>query len=93
MNASFVLYHTDQYGFRNVVAIRGTKWYQAIIIDSPIRVIKKIPLIHEKHMKDRGDVRKAAKKFLKAGRNLGITSEAKKVLKRILAVGEVNEAY
>lgn len=91
MNASFVLYHTDHFGFRNVVAVRGTKWYHAVIIDAPIRVIKKIPLIHEKYMKDRGDVKKAAKKFLKAGKDLGITSEAKKVLKRVLAEARVNE--
>ena len=85
MNARFVLYHTDQIGFRNVVAVRGSKWFQAVIIDAPVRVIKKIPLVHEKNMEDRGDVRKAARKFLKVGKNLGITKEATKILKRVLS--------
>lgn len=91
MKAAFVRYHTDQYGFRAAITVRGSKYFQAVIIDAPVRVMKKIPLAHEKQMKDLGDVRKAAKKMLKSGRPLGITNEAKKLLKRILAEAATNE--
>lgn len=91
MNAAFVRYHTDQFGFRSAITVRGSKYFQAVIIDAPVRVMKKIPLEHEKQMKDLGDVRKAAKNMLTSSRHLGITKEAKKLLKRVLAEVAPNE--
>ena len=86
-NSELVRYHTNN-GVRAAVIQKGRKWIKVVEIDSPVHV-RKVPLSDERYMRPlqrKGQdypLVRARNKFLKAGRNLGITEGAKKIVKAL----------
>jgi hypothetical protein len=84
-----VRYHTDN-GIRSAFVKQGRKFIKVVEIDAPIRV-RKVPVSDGRYMKpllrngEAYSVTRAVNKFLKAGRSLGITDGARRILKEAKA--------
>ena len=83
--SELVTYRTDA-GIKTAIALKpGRKWLPVIVIDSPMRV-RKVPLSERRFMTPLADypLRRAVRKYLAAGRRLGITKRARKALREVL---------
>lgn len=77
-----VQYRDTDGGVRTAIITTGTKWLQVVMIDAPVFVAKR-PLSELKYMRDLDTpVEQAKARYRKAGRHLGITITAKRLLKR-----------
>lgn len=77
-----VEYHADD-GARTAIVHKGRNWLYAVTIGYPVSV-SKLPLSAEEHMKPITDypLEKAKAKYRKAGKRLGVTKAAKRLLRK-----------
>jgi hypothetical protein len=75
-------YRTDEGCYLVVTGSRGTKWLNIVVLGIPV-IARQVHLEEEKYMTpiEHPALKAACKRFLKFGKQNGITKTAKKILK------------